>query len=324
MPRKTMPLRPQRSTQAARMVDPDSLMRIKSIELRAKVIVEGFWQGIHRSPFRGFSVEFTEYRPYTPGDDPRYIDWRLYARTDRLHIKMFEDETNLRCHLLVDHSRSMSYGSGAHTKAQYAATLAATLAYFLFNQGDAVGLALFDDTIQQYMSCRNRPNYLHRLMLALEAPPQGRTTDLGRPLQHLTRILNRRGLIVLISDLLTSIERLEWDLGTLYARGHDVIVFQVLDPAELTLDFDTPALFEDLETGRDMYVDPVAAQKGYHERLSAHLTQVQRMCRGLGIGYCLFDTKRPFDEALLNFMQQRMRTRKQIRRPRKARTGGTP
>jgi uncharacterized protein (DUF58 family) len=324
MARKTTPLSPQHTTKTTRMVDPDSLMKIKSIELRAKVIVEGFWQGIHRSPFRGFSVEFTEYRPYTPGDDPRYIDWRLYARTDRLHIKMFEDETNLRCHLLVDHSRSMGYGSGAHTKAQYAATLAATLAYFLFNQGDAVGLALFDDAIQQYLPCRNRPNYLHRLMLALEAAPQGRATDLGRPLQHLARMLKRRGLIVLVSDLLTSIDRLEWDLGTLYARGHDVIVFQVLDPAELNLDFDTPALFQDLETGRDMYVDPAAAQEGYKERLSTHLAQVERMCRGLGIGYYLFDTNRPFDEALLDFMQQRMRTRKQIRRTRKARTGGTP
>lgn len=322
MPRHTPPLRAQPSMQRARMVDPDSLMRIKSIELRAKVIVEGFWQGIHRSPFRGFSVEFTEYRPYTPGDDPRYIDWRLYARSDRLHIKMFEDETNLRCHLLVDHSRSMAYGSGAHAKAQYAATLAATLAYFLFNQGDAVGLALFDDAIQQFLPCRNRPNYLHRLMLALEAQPDGPGTDLGRPLQHLAQTLNRRGLIVLISDLLTSIDRLEWDLGTLYARGHDVIVFQVLDPTELSLDLDTPALFEDLETGRDIYVDPAAAQKGYQERLRTHLDRVRRMCEGLGIGYYLFDTNRPFDEALLDFMQHRMRMRKQVRRVRRTRTGG--
>ncbi|MBN2181061.1 MAG: DUF58 domain-containing protein, partial [Sedimentisphaerales bacterium] len=138
------------------MIDPVSLMKIKSMELRAKVIVEGFWKGIHRSPYHGFSVEFTEYRQYSPGDDTRHIDWRLYARCDRFYIKTFEDETNLRCHLLIDHSRSMGYGSGGYTKSQYAGTLAATLAYFLFTQGDAVGLATFDDQIRQYMLPRNR------------------------------------------------------------------------------------------------------------------------------------------------------------------------
>jgi len=138
------------------MIDPVSLMRIKSMELRAKVVVEGFWKGIHRSPYHGFSVEFTEYRQYTSGDDPRYIDWQLYARSDKLYIKKFEDETNLRCHLLVDHSRSMGYGSGDYTKSQYAGTLAATLAYFLSTQGDAVGLATFDDRIRQHMAPRRR------------------------------------------------------------------------------------------------------------------------------------------------------------------------
>jgi uncharacterized protein (DUF58 family) len=306
----------------ATLVDPAALMRIKSIELRAKVIVEGFWQGIHRSPYRGFSVEFTEYRAYTPGDDPRYIDWHLYARSDRLYIKMFEDETNLFCHLLLDHSRSMGYGSVGHTKAQYAATLGATLAYFLFHQGDAVGLALFDDALRRYLPCRNRANYLHRLMVALEAPPEGRATHLGRPIQQLAQMLNRRGLIILISDLLTPIDRLEWELGTLHARGHDVIVFQVLDPAELQLDFDTPALYEDLESGRQLYVDPVTARQGYRERLTGHLDQIQRLCQGLGAGYFLFDTTRPFDEALLEFMQHRMRTRRPRRRMRQARSGG--
>jgi uncharacterized protein (DUF58 family) len=311
-----------RSGKHVTLVDPGALMRIKSLELRAKVIVEGFWQGIHRSPYRGFSVEFTEYRHYTPGDDPRYIDWRLYARSDRLYIKMFEDETNLSCHLLVDHSRSMSYGSGAHTKAQYAATLGATLAYFLFHQGDAVGLALFDDALGQYLPSRNRPNYLHRLMVALETPPEGRATHLGRPIRQLAQMVTRRGLIVLISDLLTPIDRLEWELGALFARGHDVIVFQVLDPAELTLEMDTSALYEDLETGRELYVDPATAKQGYKERLERHLDQIQTLCRGLGVGYYLFDTNRPFDAALLDFMQHRMRTRRARRRPRRARSGG--
>ena len=149
-------------------VDPKALMAIRSLELRARVVVEGFWNGLHRSPYHGFSVEFTEYRDYTPGDDPRYLDWRLYARTDRYYIKKYEDETNLRCHLLVDNSQSMGYGSINFSKAQYANTLAATLAYFLYLQGDATGLLTFDQEIRDYLPARHRPGHLRHLMLALE------------------------------------------------------------------------------------------------------------------------------------------------------------
>ncbi len=296
------------------MIDPLSLMKIKSMELRARAVVEGFWKGIHRSPYHGFSVEFTEYREYTAGDDPRYIDWQLYARRDRLYIKKFEDETNLRCHLLVDHSRSMDYGSGEYTKSQYAGTLAATLAYFLSTQGDAVGLATFDDQIRQYMPPRNRPGYLHRLILALEATPTGSTTDLGPPLQSFAERLTKRGLIVLISDLLTSIDRLESDLGYLCTGGHDVVVFHVMDPAELNFDFESPALFRDIESGRDMYIDPAAARENYKEMLEKHLATAGTTCRKLGIDYHLFATDRPFDLALLDFLHDRMHRRKKIRR----------
>ena len=283
------------------------------MELRAKVVVEGFWRGIHRSPYHGFSVEFTEYRPYAPGDDPRYVDWRLFARSDRFYIKRFQDETNLRCHLLIDHSRSMGYGSRGYAKSQYAGTLAATLAYFLFTQGDAVGLATFDDRIRQYLPPRNRPSFLRRLMLALEADPQGKATDLGPPLQRMAQILGKRGLVVVISDLLTSIDRLDSDLGYLCAGGHDVVVFHVLDPAELSFDFEAPALFQDVETGRTLYVDPPAAQAGYKRMLDDHMARVESLCRGLGIDYHRFATDRPFDLALLDFLQHRMRRRKTIR-----------
>ncbi len=305
------------------LVDPVSLMRIKSMELRAKVIVEGFWKGIHRSPYHGFSVEFTEYRQYTFGDDPRYIDWRVYARSDRFYIKKFEDETNLHCHLLIDHSRSMGYGSGGYTKSHYAGTLAATLAYFLFTQGDAVGLATFDDRIRQYLPPRNRPGYLRRLMLALEADPEGSATDLGPPLQRIAQMLSRRGMIVLISDLLTSIDRLESDLGYLCAGGHDVVLFNVLDPAELNFSFETPALFRDVESGRDMYVDPADAQTPYKRMLDKHLAKVESTCRNLGIDYHLFATDRAFDLALLDFLQDRMHRRKQVRRRAGPRIGRT-
>jgi uncharacterized protein (DUF58 family) len=295
------------------MIDPVSLMRIKSMELRAKVIVEGFWKGIHRSPYHGFSVEFTEYRQYTLGDDTRYIDWRLYARSDRFYIKKFEDETNLRCHLLLDHSRSMGYGSGEYTKSQYAGTLAATLAYFLFTQGDAVGLATFDDQIRHYLTPRNRPGYLRRLMLTLEASPEGSMTDLGPPLQYVAGMLTKRSLIILVSDLLTSIDRLEQDLSYLCAGGHDVVVFHILDPTELKFDFNSPALFQDVETGRNMYVNPSDAQTGYKRLLEKHMTVARSICQSLGIDYHLFPTDRPFDLALLDFLQDRMRRRKRLR-----------
>jgi uncharacterized protein (DUF58 family) len=311
---QTGPFRSQVADKAGGMIDPVALMKIKSMELRAKAVVEGFCRGIHRSPYHGFSVEFTEYRQYALGDDLRYIDWRVYARSDRFYIKKFEDETNLRCHLLIDHSRSMGYGSGGYAKSQYAGTLAATLACFLFTQGDAVGLATFDDQIRQYLPPRNRPSYLRRLIHSLEAPPAGKATDLGPPLQRLAQMLTRRGLIVLISDLLTSVDRLEPDLGYLCAGGHDVVVFHILDPAELSFDFDSPALFRDVETGRDMYIDPSAARKSYRQLLDSHLSNAKSICQRLGIDYHLFATDRPFDLALLDFLQGRMRRRRpQIR-----------
>lgn len=299
------------------MIDPSALMKIKSMELRAKAVVEGFWKGIHRSPYHGFSAEFTEYRQYTRGDDPRYIDWRVFARSDRYFIKKFEDETNLRCHLLIDHSKSMGYGSGGYTKSQYAGTLAATLAYFLFTQGDAVGLATFDDRIREYLPPRNRPSYLRRLMQALETEPRGKATDLGPPLQRIARMLTRRGMIVLISDLLTSIEQLERDLGYLRAGGHDIVLFHVLDPAELHFEFETPALYEDIESGRDLYVDPVVARKNYQRMLGEHLDSAKSICGRLGIDYHLFAADRPYDAALMEFLQHRMRIRKQVRRIRR-------
>src|SRR5712691_1825831 len=231
----------------ASLISPRTLMSIRNLELRARVVVEGFWNGIHRSPYHGFSVEFTEYRQYTAGDDPRYLDWRLFARSDRYFIKKFEDETNLRCYLLADNSRSMAYGSTAYTKADYAATLAATLAYFLYLQGDAVGLLTFDEQIREYLPARHATGHLRHLMLALEKPAAGQATDLAAPLKRIVEIVRKRGLIVLLSDFLAPIERLEPDLISLAACGHEVVVFQVLDPAELAFNLDTAAMFQDME-----------------------------------------------------------------------------
>ncbi|KPK76364.1 MAG: hypothetical protein AMJ79_06860 [Phycisphaerae bacterium SM23_30] len=304
-------------TRAKGMITPLALMGIKSIELRAKMVVEGFLRGIHRSPFHGFSVEFSEYRQYIYGDDTRHIDWRLFARSDRLFIKKFEDETNLRCHLLVDHSRSMGYSSAGFSKAKYAATLAATLSYLLFMQGDAVGLATFDEKINHFLPPRNRPGYLHRLMLLLDKDPQGIGTDLGRPLKRIAEIITRRGLLVLISDLLAPIDELESHLAYLRASGQDLIVFQVLDPAEMNFSFETPSLFRDMENNRNFYVDPVEAKSKYQSRLHQHLESIQSTCRNLGIDYRVMATDRPLEFALLDFLISRARLGKRIKQNRR-------
>src|SRR2546430_823567 len=291
---------------AGSLIDPQTLMSIKNLELRARVVVEGFWHGFHRSPYHGFSVEFTEYRQYSPGDDPRYLDWRLYARTDRYFIKKFEDETNLRCHLLVDNSRSMTYGSLTYTKAQYANTLSAALAYFLYLQGDAVGLLTFDERIREYLPARHRAGHLRHLMLRLEQPAGGKATDLAAPLKRIIETVKKRALMVLISDLLAPIETLEKNLTALTASGHEVLLFHILDPAELGFHFEEAVMFHDVESERLLFIDPATARKEYLKKLNVHNAAIQTACQKLGIGYRRFATDRPLDLALFDFLRERM------------------
>jgi uncharacterized protein (DUF58 family) len=290
---------------AASLIEPKALMSIRSLELRARAVVEGFLSGLHRSPYHGFSVEFTEYREYTPGDDLRYLDWRVFARSDRYVIKKFEDETNLRCHLITDQSQSMTFTSGSHTKAHYAATLAATLAYFLYLQGDAVGLLTFDERVRDYLPARHRADHLRQLMLALEKPAGGRATDLAAPLERAAQLMRKRGLVVLISDFLAPLEQLERSLMLLAASGQEAAVFQVLDPAELTLAFERPTLFQDMESGRELYIDPAAARGGYVEKMTAHGVALGAICQKLGVAYHRLTTDQPLELALYEFLQQR-------------------
>lgn len=296
------------------MVDPHTLMSIRNLELRARVVVEGFWSGLHRSPYHGFSVEFTEYRQYTPGDDLRYLDWRLYARSDRYYLKKFEDETNLRCHLLVDQSRSMDYTSAAHTKAQYANTLAATLAWFLYEQGDAVGLLTFDQQIRDFLPARNRTGHLRQLMLHLERPGTGSATDISTPLRRIVEIVHKRGLMILLSDLLAPTDALERDLTALTACGHEVLLFQILDPAELEFNFTEPILFQDVESGRELLLDPVAARAAYQHRFKVHNDAIDAICRKLGAGYRQLATNQPLDLALFDFLRERMQRGRLVQR----------
>lgn len=299
---------------ATHAIDPQALMRIKNLQLRAKVVVEGFWAGLHRSPAHGFSVEFTEYRQYTPGDDLRYLDWRLYARSDRFYVKRFEDETNLRCYLLLDMSRSMAFGSVGYDKAEYARTVCATLAYFLAFQRDAVGLVTFDERVTDYLPARYRPGHLHRLLLCLERAPTGRATRLGPPLEQLAATVAKRGLIVLISDLLAPVDALQVELGLLRSRGHEVVVLRILDPAEVDLRFEQPALFEDVESGRMVYVDPAAAREGYRRRFAEHDRAIRQACATLAIDYFTITTDQSLEVALFDLLYARMRRGRTVRR----------
>jgi uncharacterized protein (DUF58 family) len=296
------------------MIDPEALMSIKSLELRAQNVVEGFWNGLHRSPYHGFSVEFTEYRQYTPGDDPRYLDWRLYARTDRYYIKKFEDETNLRCHLLVDNSRSMDFGTTGYTKATYGNTLAATLAYFLYQQGDAIGLLKFDQEIREYLPARHRTGHLRQVMLALESPTLGTATDLSAPLRRILDLVTKRGMLVLITDLLAPIETLQKNLSGLTASGHEVVLFQVLDPAELNFTFENAVMFRDVESGRDLFIDPAQARKEYLSKFAAHNAAAQKICQDLGVAFHQLATDRPLEMALFDYLRSRMQRGRTKRR----------
>ncbi len=289
-------------------------MRIKSLELRARLVVQGFLSGLHRSPYHGFSVEFTEYRQYTPGDDPRYLDWRLYARSDRYYLKRFEDETNLRCYLLVDLSRSMGYGSLEYTKADYAKTAAATVAYFLSKQRDAVGLVTFDTQIQEILPARFRPGHLHRLFLALERSPAGKGTDLTAPLEQVARTARKRGFVVLLSDLLAPPESLELRLGYLRSQGHEVAVLRVLDPAEIDFPFNQAAMFHDVETDRELYIDPVFARQQYQSRFAEHAAAVRSLCTRLGVDLYDLPTSQPLEHALFDLLNSRMRRGRQVAR----------
>jgi uncharacterized protein (DUF58 family) len=296
-------------------LDPAALMSIRNLELRARSVVEGFWHGLHRSPYHGFSVEFSEYRPYATGDDPRWLDWKLVGRTDRYFIKKFEDETNLRAYLLVDNSRSMNFaGKTGVVKADYARTMAATLAYFLAQQGDATGLMTFDETVREYLPARHRPGHLRHLMLALERPVAGISTDLAAPLRRVAELVRKRGMVVLISDLLAPPEALAAPLALLTAARHEVIVLQVLDPVELTFDFAEPARFLDVETGRDLFIDPSLARKSYRAQFDAHLSAIRGICQQLGITHIQLSTAQPLEIALFDFLKARSMRGKLIRR----------
>lgn len=295
-------------------IDPTALMRIRNLQLRAKTVVEGFYNGLHRSPFHGFSAEFSEYRPYTIGDDPRGLDWKLFARSDRFYIKRFEDETSRRCYFIVDQSRSMAFGSLDYNKAEYAKTVTATLAYFLSLQRDSVGLMTFDASIADYLPARHRPGHLHQLMLCLERSTTGRGTDLHLPLDRIAAMVKKRGMMILVSDLMAPLDDMRRRLGYLRSRGHEVILLRTLDPAEIDFQMDAPGMVEDLETGREIYIDPEQARESYQQRFTAHENEIKSISDDLGIDFYRLPTSEPIDLALFDLISAQIRRGRKVMR----------
>ena len=302
------------STARGANIDPMTIMRIKNLQLRAKTVVEGFFSGLHRSPIHGSSVEFSEYRPYTVGDDLRGLDWKLFARSDRYFIKKFEDETNRRCYLVVDQSKSMGFGSLEYSKIEYSRTIAATLAYYLTLQRDSVGMLTFDAEIGDYIKASTRNGQLHQMLVALSKPLRGEGTDIDAPLQQIAGLIRRRGLVILISDLLAPIDTLQTNLAYLRSRGHEVVILRVLDPAELELRLQSPSMVVDMESGREIYLDPEAARQQYREKFNQHADQLQSVCDSLGVDYYTMVSDQSIDDALYHIVDSQQRRGKSTAR----------
>ncbi len=278
--------------------------------LLAQLVVEGFLNGLHKSPFHGFSVEFAEHREYVPGDDLKYLDWALYARTDLYYIKRFEEETNLRCHLLLDRSASMGYGTGLLTKWDYSCFLATCLAYLMVRQQDAVGMSLLGSQPGLFVPPRCRRSHLRLLMAAMVKNAPSGTTDLTASLRGVIRKLKRRGLVVLISDLIDDpVETLK-AIRLLAGHRHEVIVFHVQDATELEFTFEGAALFRDMETGEEMEIDPASLRATYLTQMKELTDFYRKGLAEMGIDYQLVNTKQPYDQALSAYLNRRAKMRR--------------
>ena len=288
-------------------LDFDVLAHIDDMKLLAKTVVEGFLLGLHRSPFCGFSVEFAEYRQYVPGDEIRYVDWKLYGKTDRLYVKQFEEETNLRCYILLDCSASMGYGSGKLNKLQYGSYLAAALAYLMMSQRDAAGLVLFDSKIREYYPPRSRQTHLHLMLSALEKVKAEGRTEMSCPLHELAQGLNMRGLVVLISDLFDEPEHVLDGLQHFHFLGNDLIVFHLFDPSELSLPFNDLTEFIDPESGERVITAPQAVRQRYQAEVAAFQQKCEKGCADLKADYQLINTATPLELALSQYLFHRSR-----------------
>jgi uncharacterized protein (DUF58 family) len=284
---------------------PEVVSRLARMDLVARLVVEGFITGLHRSPYHGFSVEFSEYRPYQSGETIKNIDWRIWGRTDRFYVKQFQEETNLKSYLLLDASASMNYSSGKVSKLQYATYLAAALAYLMLLQKDAVGLVTFDEKIRTYMPPRSVFSYLHVLLNEMGKTVTRGETDISGIFNALAERIKRRGLVLVFSDLLDDQDSVLTSLKHFRHQKHEVIVFHILDPMEKRLNLRTDALFVDMESGESLHTDPRQMGENYRYSIHRFIDRYQRECRSNNIDYVPIVTDRPFDEALFAYLTRR-------------------
>lgn len=292
-------------TDYRRYLSPEVVSRLGRMDLVARLVVEGFITGLHRSPYHGFSVEFAEHRPYMPGDPVRDIDWKAYGKSDRLYIKEYEEETNLKAYLILDQSASMGFSSGKVTKLEYASYLSAALSYLLLMQQDAVGLVTFDRRIRRYLPPRSVRSHLSVILRELGASESASDTDLSAVLHEMAERIQRRGLIIVLSDLLDDPERVLLGLKHFRHRKHEVLVFHILDPKERDLSFDRPTRFVDLESREEMIADPWLIRSAYGDRMHTFMDWYRRGCRESRMDYVEMDTTQAFDRALFAYLAKR-------------------
>lgn len=293
-----------------RFLHPEAIKRIARMDLRAQHVVEGFLSGMHRSPHFGQSVEFRQHREYTPGDDLRHVDWQVWARQDRLYVKQFESDTNMRVNLLVDVSNSMGYGDGPLTKFEYAATIAVSLTHLVLKQQDAIGCMTFDAAVRSRIQTLSRKTQMQAIIDALQSTQPANKTDLQNIFKQAAEIFPKRGMMIIVSDLLSDVELTLKGLRLLRQRGHDVLVFHVMDDDEIEFPFTGPTKFEDLESETKLACNPKALRDGYLESLNDFLTAVRRGCAKAEVDYALVKTSDPMDAVLAAFLSNRMEVRR--------------
>jgi uncharacterized protein (DUF58 family) len=288
-----------------RFLHPETIQRIARLDVRARHIVEGFLSGMHRSPYFGQSVEFRQHREYAPGDDLRNVDWKVWARQDRMYIKQYEEDTNLRCYLLVDVSASMIYGSGALSKYEYGCTIAACLAYLLLKQQDSVGCAIFDNAVRTSIPPKTRRNHIHAIVEALSVTNPQDDTNFSSILRRVSEKVQYRSMIILVSDLLGDRDQIMSGIRLVKQRGHDLLVFHVMDDDELDFPFSGPTRFEGLELTEALNCNPRALREGYLAALQEHLDFIRRGCAQQGVDYKLIRTSDSFGAVLASYLASR-------------------
>lgn len=291
--------------QVYRYFDPAVAAKLGNLHLVARSVVEGFISGLHRSPYHGSSLVFSEHRDYVKGDDTKHIDWRAYCRSERLYVKQFEEETNLRAYILIDASASMGYGSGAMTKLQYASYLAASLAYLMIRQQDSVGLVVFDEDIRTLLPPRSSPTHFKRLLGHLDTLEPGARTDVSKAFHNLANHLKRRGLIIIISDLFDDPKRVLSGLHHFRHKQHEVVLFHLFDHSELAFPFTEPTEFRDLETDARLHVDPAGEREEYLRLMTEFIETYRRDCAESRIDYLEIDAETPYDRLLQAYLVKR-------------------